>query len=207
MKYIQTTVLFFTLVAAVIGIYFAERQPFTHIAAIAVLVATAFGIVQIFRAANEAAFVEHTVSYLARAAPVHYLWKKEVRELIQKISSSHGYRLKRVWYDRQDERDPQASSILVFESLASKPNRPSGLVLMPADYGQLALLGKKKMNQEIERLVSAQWSASLDEDVAYRILETAEVLYTLPRLREGFKSAMQPHTGSTPLTIDWGQFN
>ena len=206
MKYIQTSVLFFTLVAAVLGIYFAERPPFTHIAAIAVLVATAFGIVQIFRAAGEAEFVQQTVSYLARAVPVHYWWKKEVRKLTQKISSSRGYCLKRIVYSHHGEQDPQASSVLVFASLASDTDRPSGLlVLTPADYGQLAIFGKNKIKSEIERLVSGQWGTGSEEDVANRILDTAEALYNLPRVNEKLEPDMLLHTASTPLVIDFGR--
>ena len=57
MNYLQPLTLAFALVAAVLGIYFAETPPFTHIAATAVIVATGIGIVQAVRAEREAAFI------------------------------------------------------------------------------------------------------------------------------------------------------
>ena len=204
MKYIQTTVLVFTLVAAVLGIYFAQRPPFTHIAATFVVAATAFGIVQIFRAANEAAFLEQTVSYLARAVPIHYWWKKEIRRRIQTACSLRGYSLSALLCDRNDYRDPQANSILEFKSPASS-DRPSGLlVLTPADYGRLAVFGKNAIPREIERLVSGRWGTGSDEDDAERIAETAEAIYSLPRINEGMKARHTVHTASTPLIIELG---
>jgi hypothetical protein len=203
MKYIQTTVLFFTLVAAVLGIYFAEKPPFTHIAAIAVLVATAFGIVQIFRAANEAAFLEQTVSYLARAVPIHYWWKKEIRRRIQNTCSLRGYSLCALLCDRGDPRDAQANSILKFKS-SSSTDRTGLLVLTPADYGRLAMFDKNEMPREIERLVFGQWGSGSNEDDAERIAETAEAIYSLPRINEGVKSRQMVHTASTPLVIELG---
>jgi hypothetical protein len=150
MKHTQTIVLFFGLVAAVLGIYFAERSPFTHIAVAAVLVATIVGIVQAYQAANEAAFVQQTLSHLARSTPPSSWWKEQVDRSIQTIARSQGYLLTTVVFDNANPRKPDTNSIFVFTSRESQTDRPSGLlVVTPMDYAELSLFSKKELKKEV----------------------------------------------------------
>lgn len=205
MKHTQTIVLFSGLVAAVLGIYYAERPPFTHIAVAAVLVATVVGIVQAYQAANEAAFVQQTLSHLARSTPPSGWWKDKVNKLIQTIGSSEGYLLTKIVFDSSDPDEPDAHSIFIFTSRTTQTERPNGLlVVTPSDYSELSLFAKNEFEKEVRRLVLGSWGGNSERDAAERICETAVALYTVPRVNEGFKVGMSPHSDSTPLRVEVG---
>ena len=205
MKHTQTIVLFFGLVAAVLGIYYAERSPFTHIAAAAVLVATVVGIVQAFQAADEAAFVQQTLSHLARSTPPSSWWKEQVDRFIQTTASSQGYLLATVVFDNSNPRKPDTNTIFLFTSRASQTDRPSGLlVVTPADYAELSLFAKNELMREVQRLIFGRWGRTSARDAADRVCGAAVALYTVPRVNEGFKVVMMPHSDSAPLRIEVG---
>ena|ERR1700677_4923707 len=138
MKYTQTVVLVLGVIAAILGIYAAEKAPYTDIAAVAVIIAAVVGVAQAFQAAKEADFVKQILSHLARSTPASPWWRTRVRELVQSHASASGYRLDHIVYDARDPDEPDANAIFVFASQAAPGDRAGGvLVLTPAEYAEL----------------------------------------------------------------------
>jgi hypothetical protein len=193
------------LVAAVAGIYFADRPPFTHIAAAAVVVAAAIGIIQALRAEREAAFVRATLAGLARSLPPSPWWKEKVNRLAEEIGKGHGYILQNTVYDRRDFRDPEACSILVFRSPPAKGATRNGLlVLTPRDYSDLSPLGKQELAPAVNQLLLVAPPDSSRKALQRRIGEVAAALYAVPRVGQGFKIATQFDGTSGTLSVTLG---
>jgi hypothetical protein len=213
MKHTQSIVLVFAFVAAVLGIYYAQAAPFTHIAAAAVLVATIVGIFQALRAADEAAFVKQTLSHLARSVPPSDWWKDKIKTMIQQISVEKGYILGKILFDSSNPKDPEANCIFLFRSEVSHTQYPNGiLVLTPADYAQLSTIGEKDLAKAVQCLVFGEWGTNSNSDATHRISETAIALYSLSRIHEGFgvrisspadsMASLIVELGSTELSFD-----
>ena len=201
----QTIVLVFGLVAAILGIYVAETPPYTHVAALCVAVATIFGIVQGLQADAEARFVQQVLSYLARSVPASSWWKEHVDDLIQKTGASRGFRLYKAYYDSSDPRDPEAHKIFLFKADQTGATSPGGvLVVTPGDYSQLSLVSKRDLPQEIAELMFGQWADGTAAAAAQRVVEAAVALYSLPRVGKGFRVASQPHGEGKPLVVETG---
>jgi hypothetical protein len=206
MNYLQPITLAFGLVASVIGIYFTDTPPFTHIAAAAVVVVTCFGIVQAFQGEREAAFVRETLAHLVRSVPPSHWWKDKVNSFVQQVARSQGYHLEKIVYDRSDFRDPDANSIFLFKSPTSEGEVRNGLlVLTPADYSELSLLRKDELETGVKSLLFAKRTEDSSEAFAKRLSEVSAALYAVPRVGQGFRVAMQPHDASKPLVLEVGQ--
>lgn len=206
MNYLQPMTLFFGLVAAVLGIYFVDTPPFTHIAAIAVVVATGFGVVQALQGEREAAFVRGTLAQLARSVPPSPWWKDKANSIVQRVARSKGYLFEKIVYDRPDFHDPKANSIFLFKSPTSEGGLMNGLlVLTPADYSELSLLRKDELETAVNSLLFEKRTEDSAEAFAKRLGEVAAALYAVPRVDQGFQVAIQPHDSSKPLEIKVGQ--
>ncbi len=205
MKQPQVLVLALGTMAAVLGIYFAQKAPYTHIAAAAVVLAAVVGIVQASQEAAKAAFVKETLSRLARSVPPSEWWKDKVRDSIQKIAKIRGYSLHLLVFDASDPRNPEANSVFVFRSSSSPGKRPNGLlVVTPVDYAELSLLAKDELEEGVRELVHGRWGTASDADAASRICDTAAALYGVPRPGKGFKVEVRVHHAETPLTVGVG---
>lgn len=206
MNYLQLITLACGLIAAVLGIYFAETPPYTHFAATAVIVATVIGIFQAVQAEREAAFIRETLSHLARSVPSSDWWRKKVNSLVQQVGRSQDLLLDRIVYDRSDFHDPEACSIFLFRSPTATGARPNGLlVLTPADYAELSLLRRDELKSAVTGLLlSESVGESLDE-FAGRISEVSAALYSVPRVGQGFKVALQINESSKAFVVTVGQ--
>ena len=176
----QTIVLVFEALAAVLGIYFTDTPPYTHVAAACVIAATIVGVVQGVQAAAEARFTQQILSNLARSVPASVWWKDKV--------------------DTSDPRDPEAHAIFLFESPKSGATRPGGvLILSPADYAELSLTSKRDLEGDIARLAFGEWATGEPAAVASRVSESAVALYSVPRIGQGFRVASQPFGDKAPI--------
>tara|TARA_R110002111_G_scaffold164386_3_gene230551 strand:- start:5697 stop:6446 length:750 start_codon:yes stop_codon:yes gene_type:complete len=204
MKHSQQIILVFGLVAAILGIYYADTSPFTHIAAAAVGIATIVGLYQAFQDARDAAFVQQTLSHLVRSIPPGYWWKEKVADLINQTGRSKGYTLNKLYNDKSDPRDADAQSVFIFSPQSSESSEPSGLlVLTLADYRELSLLGRQELGASIAQLMFSP-GVRAGESIEQRITDTLVILYQLPRINQGFKVSMQPHDLSKPLSVEVG---
>ena len=113
------------LVAAVLGIYFAEKKPYTHIAAGAVGIATIAGIFLTIESDRDAAFTRQTLSNLARSVPPSFAWRERVRQAVQDAAATRDYHLYQVVYDKADFHDPDATAIHFFRSSSPAAGGPT----------------------------------------------------------------------------------
>jgi hypothetical protein len=201
----QTIVLVFGALAAVLGIYFTDTPPYTHVAAACVIAATIVGIVQGVQAAEEARFTQQILSNLARSVPASAWWKDTVDTLVQRVCRARGYLLYKKVFDASDPRDPEAHAIFLFESPKSGSTRPGGvLILSPSDYAELSLISKRDLEGDIARLAFGAWATGEPAAVASRVSESAVALYSVPRIGQGFRVASQPFNDNAPLVIETG---
>jgi hypothetical protein len=201
----QTIVLVFGAAAAVLGIYFTDTPPYTHVAAACVIAATLVGVVQGVQAAEEAKFTQQILSNLARSVPASAWWKDKVDTLVQRICRARGYLLYKKVFDASDPRDPEAHAIFLFESPKSGSTRPGGvLILSPSDYAELSLTSKRDLDSEIANLVFGEWARMEPATIAHRVTESAVALYSVPRIGKGFRVASQPFSDAAPLVIETG---
>lgn len=205
MKYTQSIVLAFGTVAAILGIYAAQKAPYTDIAAGAVVAAGIVGVAQAFQAARESDFVKQMLSHLARSVPPSSWWKKTVNGLVESTASSRGYSLTKILNDASDRDDPEANTIFVFRAVSSSDLDPGGvLVLTPHDYAELSLRTETQVKGDVEALIRGSWSTSPDEDAAHRICDTAVAIYGLTA-PGGFRVGLSMQSEASPLIIEVGQ--
>jgi hypothetical protein len=202
----QTIVLVFGAVAAVLGIYFTDTPPYTHVAAVCVLAAAIVGIVQGVQAANEARFTQQILSNLARSVPPSGWWKDKVDDLVRRTCASRGYRFYKKVFDTSDLRDPEAHAIFLFESTTPGAARPGGiLILTPADYAELSLVSMGELDSEIAQLAFGQWATGSPAAITDRVSESAVALYSLPRINQGFPVVSHPFSETAAMVIETGQ--
>jgi hypothetical protein len=200
----QIIILIFTLLAGVLGIYFAQEPPYTHIAAGAVIVATIIGIIQTTQDAKDAAFVKQTLSHLVKSIPPSLWWKAKVNELVIKISKSEGYHCRSAVYTRSDPGDPEADCILLFYKKTEDVEPAGLLVLTPSDYSDLSSLEVRKLEDGVKHLLFGVLGATSAALVAERVTDTLAALYALARFGQGFKIVTKPLGANNPLTVEVG---
>lgn len=205
-------ILALSLVAAVIGIYFATTSPYTHIAAAAVAAATAIAIVQERQSANEAAYVRHTLNHLARSIPPSFYWRDRVTDHFRRVCEQRGYRFMNQVLDTRN-LDPDARAIYTFSLIATSNDEPSGMiVLAPEDYADLSIIERANLDAAIGELMFGHWGTDDPNDqesirlIGRRIRDIAVSLYGLSRLGQGFRiSTTYPDPSSPSLVIGVGK--
>jgi hypothetical protein len=212
LEYAQAIILPFSMVAALIGIYFVEKKPYTHIAAVAVVVATIIGLVDAVKTVREKHYAEEMLRHLARSSPPSPYWKDEVRKMITEIGRPSGYALVRAYYTRTDYDDPEAATVFVFRSTNLTYSGVKGLlVLTPSDYVELASLGKQKVRARLREWMFGRWEKhptkddGSTEEFMERLGQTAAALYTLPNLKKGFNVSVRRSDDGKSITIQTGE--
>jgi hypothetical protein len=202
------------MIAAIIGIYWAVKPPYTHIAAIAVIVATAIGFLDALKTTKEKEYAEEMLRHLARSLPPNMYWKDTVRRLITQLGRSKGYALQKNYFTGSSFDDPEAKTIFLFGSTNADDSRLKGvLVLTPGDYVELASLGKSRVKERLKELMFGQWEKELvkddkeSEEFGSRFAEAAAALYSLPRLGTGFKISLSSPADGKSLEARIGEVN
>jgi hypothetical protein len=186
MKHSQTVVLLTGLVAAVLGIFYAQKAPYTYIAAGAVAVACVVGIIQSYYQAREADFAQQILDHLARSIPPSPWWKERIQELVGSSARSRGFILRETWSNSSDPDDVDADTIFVFRSPAPSEDQVSGLLIVsPDQYSELATLARSRLKSGVDDLVHGKWSTGSDMTPARRLARSAAALYGLAHFGSG----------------------
>jgi hypothetical protein len=210
MRHSQTIVLLAGLAAAIVGIFYAHKEPYSGIAAGAVSIACAIGIVQAYRQAREAAHTKSILSNLARSSPPSPQWKDKVRELVRLSARSHGFVLRTMRFTTSDPDDPNADAICVFGSLnGSSPEVTGVLVITPEDYAELSTLPEQRLTPAIEQLVYGAITSDSSDLLEMGTLENSVVaFYRLAKYGEGgFRVEASFDEASGAITIRAGDMD
>src|SRR4030095_14831162 len=148
MKFAEAIALPFAMIASICGIYFAEKPPYTHIAAVAVVVGTAIAFFDALKTAKEKEYAEEMLTHVAGSVPASRQWRDRVREMVTEVARSKGYALIKALATESDFYHPDAATLFLFKSTNPAECRLKGaLVLTPDDYVKLAALGKGKVSK------------------------------------------------------------
>jgi hypothetical protein len=213
-NYAPAIILPFTMVAALIGIYFAQGKPFyRHIAATAVVIATIIGLLDAVRNVKDKAYTEEVLRHLARSLPPNTYWKDRVRRMIGDLAGAEGYALVKAYYTRSDFADPEASTILLFRSRDSENTALKGvLVITPSDYTELAALGREHVISRLRAMMLGEWELGPTKDdpsaesFEEHLTQTVVALYTLPNFGKAFKVSTRTPSNTKSIIIQTGEF-
>jgi hypothetical protein len=198
----------FSLVAVVLGIFFAEQQVYPPMAAISL--PTGAEMNQDIAYDRDVTLINQLASSLARSIPTTWQWRERVRAIVQKRAATKGYRVYKALYDKPDYPDPDARAIFLFKSPESVTSEPHGLlVLTPEDYSALSVL-EQTVEAEVDQRLFSRWEMEHGRDAnsleafGNHVLDIASVLYAQPRIDQEFRVAMKPPHGGAPLIVECG---